>query len=139
MIVKWYDITIVLDMSGSMGDNKFDDCVITNYNEMLKKFQNMKGADKNDEKILLTVIVFNSTTKPIIDHEFVQNVKPLDKTVYKAGGGTALNDAIGEAITCSEKRFQTLEMLPPFKSSFFILTDGGENSSKIFNNKQGDL
>lgn len=88
-----------------------------------------------NENILITLITFADEAKMVIDHMCVKQVPDLTKKDYHPDGCTALSDAIGFAIEASEKMFveTDITLLPPFKSSIFILTDGEENSSKRFN------
>lgn len=74
----------------------------------------------------MTLIIFNDECKIIHDHEYVQNINAdySLKAVYEPDNETALNDAIGFAIEKSEEKFKAVDFLPPYRSSFFIITDG---------------
>ena len=63
-------------------------------------------------------------------------VPKLTTEIYHTDNWTALTDALGQAITEIKNFIDKLdEDLKPGKVSFFVSTDGEENSSKIFNQK----
>jgi len=112
------EIVCVIDRSGSMDTVKSD--AIGGFNAFLKEQQNLPG------EAAMTIVMF--------DHEYlvpylsvpIQNVKPLDENSYVPRGNTALNDAIGRAVS-------ELKCRNPKKAIIMILTDGHENASNEFN------
>ena len=67
----------------------------------------------------------------------IQDVKELTNKEYYARGMTALLDAIGKTInSVGERLSKTKEEDRPSKIIFVITTDGQENSSKEFTQKQ---
>ena len=117
------EIVAILDKSGSMERLTHD--TIGGYNAFIKEQQ-----ETPDSAILSTVLF--STGNEIILHnrQNIKNVKPITQNEYKAGGGTALLDAMGRAIRhIGMILSNTLEEERPSKVIFLIITDGEENSS----------
>ena len=115
------EIVCVIDRSGSMDSIKND--AIGGFNAFLKEQQSLPG------EAAMTIVMF--------DHEYlvpysgvpIQNIKPLDDSSYIPRGTTALNDAIGRAVS-------ELKCRNPKKAIILILTDGHENASHEFNKSQ---
>lgn len=114
------EIEIVVDRSGSMFSIATD--AIGGYNTWLDAQKAVPGEAN------LTLTLF--------DHEFIEHptcplaeAKPLDTITYVPRGRTALNDAIGRAIS-------RLDAKAPEKAILVVLTDGHENDSKEFTTEQ---
>lgn len=115
------EIVCVIDRSGSMDSIKND--AIGGFNAFLKEQQNLPG------EAAMTIVMF--------DHEYlvpysgipIQNIKPLYDGSYVPRGTTALNDAIGRAVS-------ELKCRNPKKAIIMILTDGHENASHEFSKCQ---
>lgn len=122
-------IICVIDNSGSMAMIKKE--AIGGFNEFIKSQRKIKG------KAEVSVYLFNSTVKQIIDDEDINEVPLLTPSNYKCRGMTALNDALGRAIMdtsgsllCKKKKSR------PCRVIFCILTDGEENHSKEYSTKE---
>lgn len=123
------ELVVILDESGSMGLITND--TIGGFNTFLETHQNLPG-DAN-----LTLVKFDTKYEIVHNGVDVRSVKPLDKTTYSPGGGTALLDAVGRAIDELGKRYDVLsEDEKPGKVIFLIITDGEENSSREYKLKQ---
>lgn len=115
------EIVAILDKSGSMAGLRDD--AIGGYNSFLKEQQ------KLDVKANLTTILFASDYQVVEDRTPVANVKPMTTSTYFPMGSTAMNDAIGKALS-------KLMTINPKRAVIAILTDGQENASKEFTTPQ---
>lgn len=123
---KYTDITIILDRSGSMSHLRMD--TIGGINTFLNDQKKLDG-----DKVLLTLVQFSTASEVIINKTDIVLVDPLTAQDYIPGGGTALLDAVGDAIYKAGKRFRSMqEAQRPSKVLFVIITDGEENSSTRF-------
>lgn len=109
-------IVAIVDESGSMA-NKLND-VIGGWNTFLKTQQEVK-----DDEATLILAKFNTVVSLVHEATPIADVKPFDAKTYTPGGGTALFDAIAEAIRLADK--QTFD-----RAVALIITDGEENSSR---------
>lgn len=110
-------IVVILDESGSMHHLRYD--VIGGFNKLLDDQRALEGdAD-------LSLYTFSTTVKLRVDAVAVQDVKQLDVYSYSPDGGTAMNDAIGQALT-------KLLFEAPAKAIISIFTDGQENASREY-------
>jgi uncharacterized protein YegL len=120
---SYTDITIVLDKSGSMGPLRND--TIGGLNAFLSEQQKKEG-----DKVLLTVVQFSYGSETTINRQRIEDVEPFTLADYIPSGGTALLDAVGDAISKAGARFRAMnENKRPAKVLFVIITDGEENSS----------
>jgi len=121
-------ICIVLDASGSMEIVESD--TKGSFNTFIKEQQNVPG------EATLDIYQFADTSKKIVD--FV-NLSQLQKNLmdyYRCDGRTALNDAVCQAIDETGKKLASMrEEERPSKVLFVILTDGEENASRSFTNR----
>jgi hypothetical protein len=115
------EILAIVDQSGSM-DIVRDDA-IGGFNTFLAD-QKAQGGNAN-----LTLVLFDDRYLVPIKDTPIQEVQPLDRDTYRPLGWTAMNDAIGKALT-------TLEAKNPTRAIITILTDGAENASKEFSSAQ---
>ena len=123
-------VNFVLDASGSMmGLSK---ATIDGFNQFIQS-----QVDQTEGEIFVSLTLFNTS----FDVRFVAlDAKEVPhmgtpSNPYFPGGGTALFDAVGTSIKGAEA---WLENHPSFKGKVVtvIWTDGGENSSKQYNQYQ---
>lgn len=118
-------INFVLDKSGSM--IALRDAAISGFNE----FKNDQARE--DGEAFFTLTLFDTRFDTVCKAVPVREVPDLDHEGYDPDGMTALYDAIGYTMRLTDefvalhKRDQVL---------FVIMTDGEENSSREFNQRQ---
>jgi len=114
-------IVVILDESGSMYHLQMD--VIGGFNRLIDEQKALEGAAD------VTLYTFSSGVRMPIDGKNVQEVEPLSVYSYSPDGGTAMNDAIGQALT-------KLLFENPAKAIINIFTDGQENASREYSREQ---
>lgn len=117
------NVIVILDMSGSMADVK--EATISGYNEYLSGLR----ADGNSYKVSLTLFDTEAVTE-VYSALPVAKVANLTDKVYKPLAGTPLYDAVCETISPL-----TVDEVPSEKYLVVIITDGEENSSKEYTEK----
>lgn len=121
-------ITVILDKSGSMDTIKTD--TVGGYNSFIEEQKKLPG------ECVVSLVQFNHGV------EFTYSSKPiqeltvgLEQDQYQPSGYTALLDAIGKAILEKGSELSNLkEEDRPGRVMFVIITDGDENSSRVFTN-----
>lgn len=126
--MKNTEIIFVIDASGSMAHLTGD--TIGGFNGFIESQKALDG------KATLTTVLFNTSWKILHDGIDIHEVRPLTKSDYVAGGGTAMLDAIGEIINKVQDRHDELGAEKPEEVLFVITTDGEENSSRTFKKSQ---
>jgi uncharacterized protein YegL len=123
--MKKIDIICILDMSGSM--ESIIDKAREGFNQFLKEQQESKN------KIKFSLLFFDTNFYMPYKNINIKKVKPVNEDTYYAHGGTSLLDAVGFSIN---SYLDDLALIPKNKRSdktlFVILTDGFENSSKVY-------
>ena len=123
------EIVAILDKSGSMQSLTND--TIGGFNSFLEEQKEIPGD------AILTTVLFSDTYTLLHDRLNIKDVKPMTGNDYKAGGNTALLDAMGKTINgIGLKLYNTLEEERPGKVIFFIITDGAENASTEFTHEK---
>ena len=125
--VPYSQISFVIDRSGSMGGLVQD--TIGGFNTFIDKQKEAPGK--------ATVSRYQFDHEFQTDYSFVDinEVKPLTALDYVPRGSTALNDAIGLAVSDTQKQLDQLKASRrrrPDKVYLVVITDGGENASKEF-------
>lgn len=123
------EIVFILDNSGSMG--RFTEDTIGGFNSFLEAQKQESG------EATLTTVLFNSKHTVLHDGLNIQDVKPMTRNEYCAGGNTALLDALGDTINSIGKKLNDMdEDNRPANVLFMITTDGAENASVEYSKKQ---
>ena len=125
--MKSTEIIFVIDKSGSMSR-------LTK--ETIEGFNGFVESQKDDTKTTLTTVLFDSTWRILHDGVDVYEVKPMTTEDYRAGGYTAMLDAIGDTINRVQDRHDELGSEKPENVLFVITTDGEENYSRKFTKAQ---
>ena len=116
------EIVFILDRSGSMHGLEAD--TIGGFNSTLEQNKNADGD------ALVSTVLFNTGSEVIHDRVPIAEVPPLTENEYQVGGGTALLDAVGDAVRHIRNVHKyAREEDRPAKTLFVITTDGMENSS----------
>lgn len=111
------NVYLILDKSGSMEAAR--PATISGFNEYL---QTLRADTESEYEITLTL--FDTGI------EVIKDVRPLTASSYVTGGGTALYDAV-----CSTLKAREALEISGEKSLVMVLTDGEENSSKEYAEK----
>jgi uncharacterized protein YegL len=120
------EIVCIIDRSGSMDLIKND--AIGGFNTFLSEQKKLPG------EATITLIQFNTNVEVIHENKPLREVKPINSKNYMPSGSTALHDAIGQTIDTTGRRLANIpEENRPEKVIVAILTDGEENSSKVYN------
>ncbi|CAL6005502.1 von_Willebrand factor type A domain-containing protein [Hexamita inflata] len=123
------EVVAILDKSGSMRHLIND--TIGGFNAYLQELQ------KQENQVNVTLIQFNGKCHIQYEHQPVKRCKKLTKRSYQPYGSTALNDSLGKAITNMQAYLQQISNdKRPSKISFFVSTDGAENSSCKYTQEQ---
>lgn len=121
------ELVFVLDESGSM--RSLTDDTINNYNKLLEE-------RRKEGNCIVSTIVFNKYRKVVHDRISIDKVKNITTEDYIAGGTTALYDAVGATIDeIGRALSNTPEEERPEKVMFVIITDGEENASVEYSQK----
>lgn len=113
------EVDFIIDESGSMAAAR--DRVISVINS---QFEEMKQEGK---PYLISLLKFSTKAEVLFSRLTPKELKPLTKETYSPNGGTALYDAVGESLS--------KEALSNDNKMVYIFTDGQENASKEFKNK----
>lgn len=120
-------IALILDSSGSM--QAVREVTRNNFNEQIQSIK--KKAKKQDIKV--TITTFADTPNSLVVDEDAKTLQLLKVDDYDPAGNTALWDAIGHTIT---KVKEGIKSKGKSNVLFIILTDGEENSSTEYSQKQ---
>ena len=123
------ELVFILDRSGSM--ESLTDDTIGGFNSILKEH-----AEKGGE-VLVTTYLFSDRSVMIHDRLPIDRVPCMTRADYRAGGCTALVDAIGEGIDhiAGIHRYARKEDIPA-RTLFVITTDGMENASRRYSSDE---
>ncbi len=122
-------ITFVLDESGSM--QIMTDAAREAFNEFLQEQINHGG------RTWWTLVTFNSMTRVRFEHIPGAEVRPLRGDDYQPNAMTALYDALGDAITATQKRLvESHDNGNPSDVIVVVMTDGMENASRRWSHRR---
>ena len=120
-------VVFILDESGSMEAYKKD--TIEGFNEYIETLQS------DDKPTIMKLITFSTrNTKVLVDAKDVMEVRGITRDSYIPSGGTPLLDAIARGILDTDDYIEWSE--EEVNIMFTIMTDGLENSSRIFSASQ---
>jgi hypothetical protein len=110
-------IIFLIDKSSSMTNNIEE--TIKGYNTFIENQQSLE----NTEECIVSLYLFSTNIETIYEKRNLNNIIELDRNNYRPNGSTALLDSMG----------YILEKINIFdKTIFVVITDGQENSSKIY-------
>lgn len=122
------EVVFILDESGSMYPLKDD--TIGGFNSMLEKQRKIDG------EVYVSTVLFSDRSKVIHDRIGIKEISDMKNEDYEPSGCTALLDTLGDAI----KHISTIHKYArkedvPDNTLFIIITDGMENASHRYNDK----
>jgi hypothetical protein len=120
-------LNVIIDRSGSMKSLSKE--TVGGFNKFLREQQDAPG------KAMLRLAYFDDKVVIPVDGVNIKKAEEITEAQYWEGGGgwTALFDAIGTTIEACKKHIDSLKSEDrPSKVMFLIITDGLENSSRIF-------
>ena len=119
------EMVFILDRSGSMCGLEYD--TIGGFNSMLSKQKKEAG------EAFVTTVLFDNGYEILHDRLPVRNVPEMTDKEFVPRGSTALIDAIGRTIKhiAVIHKYASKEDVPQ-NTIFVIITDGMENSSRIY-------
>ncbi len=122
---KITEIVFILDRSGSM--HGLEEDTVGGFNSMIAKHKAGEG------EVLVSTVLFSNGSTVLHDRVPIGKVEPLNACDYRVGGGTALLDAIGDAIhhIGNVHKYARPEDVPE-NTVFIITTDGMENCSRRY-------
>ncbi len=116
------EMVFILDKSGSMAGLEED--TIGGFNSMIERQRNEPG------EAYVSTVLFSNESSVLHDRADIRKVEPMTRQQYFVGGGTALIDAIGQAIHhIGNVHKYAREEDRPEHTIFVITTDGMENAS----------
>jgi len=120
---------LIVDKSGSMSD--CIDNTINGFNEQVTRIKQL-GIEFPEQEITIGLTTFNDE----VNHHFFQGnpkeVQKLSRETYQPNGCTALLDAIGVTVARIENETDIRNTDSGTTAVIVILTDGHENSSRLF-------
>jgi hypothetical protein len=123
----------IVDCSGSMYDC-IDD-TIGGFNAQLNSIEELK-SECPDQKFLTSVTLFNTEIDHVVTMERQIGESKLNRKNYVPSGGTALLDAVGVSVQRIERVMGQEIEEDRASVVVVIMTDGHENSSRMFNYKE---
>jgi len=121
------EIAFILDRSGSM--QSIAEAAVTSFNELLER----QKKEHEQTPVRMSLVLFNTEYQVPFASVIAPELPRLDMATYAPDGGTALLDSIGRTIDDLGTRLVAMnEADRPRKVIVAIMTDGEENSSRIF-------
>lgn len=124
-------VAYVLDSSGSMNTQAVG--VRSGFNEYIESLQRDYTENPTFGDIRMTLISFNSVVRTLYNDRQILDVPLLTEQNYTPNGGTALNDAVGQAIELLDEVSGTGTTS---RVLLVIQTDGLENASSRYSKGQ---
>lgn len=123
------EVVFILDESGSMYPLKGD--TIGGFNSMLAKQRKIDG------EVYVSTVLFADRSKVIHDRISIKEIADMQNEDYEPSGCTALLDAVGDAIkhVSNIHKYARKEDVPD-NTLFIIITDGMENASHRYTDKE---
>lgn len=122
------EIVFILDKSGSMSGLEKD--TIGGFNSFINR------QKEENVEAFVSVVLFSDNSEVAYDRVPLAKIEPMNDKQYRVGGCTALLDSVGDAINHIKNihKYARKEDVPE-KTIFVITTDGEENSSERYSQK----
>ena len=121
------EVVAIIDRSASMSGKEED--TIGGINST---FEVIKESLQENETVKVSIKLFDHEEAMLVRSIDIKEVRPIEKRQYQPRGQTALYDAIGNSLSYfMEKKLKNPNAYT--KCLVYVVTDGMENSSKIFN------
>jgi len=118
-------IIFLIDKSSSMTNNIEE--TIKGYNTFIENQQSLEDT----EECIVSLYLFSTNIEIIYEKRHLDDIIELDRNNYRPNGSTALLDSMGYILEKINIQDKTI---------FVVITDGQENSSKIYRkNRLHDL
>ncbi len=123
------ELVFILDKSGSMAGMELD--TVGGFNAMIAKQKELEG------EVLVSTVLFSNESTVLHDRVDIKRIEPMTEAQYSVGGGTALLDAIGDAVhhIGNVHKYAREEDVPEH-TMFVITTDGMENMSRRYGSEK---
>ena len=123
------EIVFVLDESGSMEDLRSD--TVGGFNSLIGKQKNEEGD------AVVSAVLFSTESHVLYDRVPLENIGRMTEKDYCPNGGTALLDAVGDAVRHIRNihKYARPDDVPEH-TLFIVTTDGMENSSRKYTAKK---
>ena len=123
------ELVFIIDKSGSMYGFEAD--TVGGFNSTVEKQSEKEG------KVYVSTVFFSNVSEVVHDRVDIKKIKPMTVDDYRVGGGTALYDAVGDAISHigNIHKYARPEDVPEH-TVFVITTDGMENASHKYGNAE---
>ncbi len=120
------EVVFILDRSGSMYGSEDD--TVGGFNAALAQQKQKEGT------AYVSTVLFNDRSEVLHDRIPIDEIPEMTRSDYLPAGGTALCDAVGNAIRHIRNihKYARPEDVPEH-TVFLITTDGMENASRTFN------
>jgi hypothetical protein len=123
---------IILDRSGSMESCRSE--TIDGFNEQVQMIKDLESRFPEQE-VRVSLTLFNQLVNHPVRMQSARHVEELTSASYRPGGMTALYDAIGEAVMALKANVEDEVRNDQASVVVVIITDGYENSSRLFSNQ----
>jgi hypothetical protein len=116
------EILCLIDRSGSMSSMINES--VAGYNNFIDSQRKLEGSAR------VTLAIFDDRFEYVLKAEPLSTTKDITKAQVEPRGLTALKDSLGKLIVTESQRISTEEWAD--KVIVVVLTDGGDNSSKEY-------
>jgi hypothetical protein len=116
------EILCLIDRSGSMSSMINES--VAGYNNFIDSQRKLEGSAR------VTLAIFDNRFEYVLKAEPLSTTKNITKAQVEPRGMTALRDSLGKLIVTESQRISTEEWAD--KVIVVVLTDGGDNSSKEY-------
>ena len=129
-MTKIHEVVAIIDRSGSMS-GKEDDTI----GGINSTFEVLKTQMEQNTQVKVSIKLFDHEEEMLITSIDLNNLKPITRNQYKVRGQTALLDAMGNTLNYFMQK-KISDSNAYHSCTIYIVTDGIENSSKIYTSEK---